>query len=63
MKYRVSVKETSYATVEVEAESPQAAEDLAWSSYCEGHMDWDDSEIDFNAEPVERDRKHDGRER
>lgn len=56
MKYLVDIKETSYATVEIDAESKDAAEDIAFSLYSEGKIDWLDSDLDFDARKREKDR-------
>ncbi len=56
MRFFVDVKETSYATVEVEAESKEAAEDIAFSLYSEGKIDWLDSDLDIDARKREKDR-------
>ena len=42
MKYLVDIKDTSYATVEVEANSKEQAEEIAYTRYYEGTMrSWD----------------------
>lgn len=56
MKYLVDTKDTSYATVEVEAESKEAAEDLAFALYSEGRIEWQDCDIDIDARKREIER-------
>lgn len=56
MKYLVDIKDTSYATVEVEAESKEAAEDIAFGLYSEGKIEWQDCDIDIDARKREIER-------
>ena len=56
MRYLVDIKDTSYATVEVEAESKEAAEDIAFGLYSEGKIEWQDCDIEVEARKVERNR-------
>lgn len=57
MKYSVKVKEISYGVVEVAAASAEEAEEKAESVYYGGNVVWDNSEVDYTAEPVkERER-------
>ena len=48
MKYLVDVKEVSYATIEVEAESPEDAENKAGLAYYDGIINWDCSDVDYS---------------
>lgn len=56
MKYLVDIKDTSYATVEVEAESKEGAEDIAFGLYSEGKIEWQDCDIDIDARKREIER-------
>jgi len=56
MRYLVDIKDTSYATVEVEAESKEAAEDIAFGLYSEGKIEWQDCDIDIDARKREIER-------
>ena len=56
MKYLVDIKDTSYATVEVEANSKEHAEDIAYARYYEGTVEWQDCDIEVEARKVERNR-------
>lgn len=47
MKYLVDIKETSYATIEVEANSAEEASVNAEEAYFSGRVDWDDSDLDI----------------
>ena len=58
MKYSVKIKEISYGFVEIEAASAEEAEEKAESVYYDGNVIWDNSEVDYSAEPV-KDRKRD----
>jgi hypothetical protein len=49
--YQVELKRTSYITVEVEAESQDAAEDAAWLEL--QTSDYDDSDADWQLESIE----------
>lgn len=52
-KYRVVLKETIYfPPKEVEAESPDDAENKVRSSWLYGEMTGDDSELDFDVEEL-----------
>ena len=61
MKYSVKVKEVSYGFVEVEAASAEEAEEKAESDYCDGNVMWDNSEVDYTAEPVKERKRDDAR--
>ena len=56
MKFFVDVKDTSYATLEVEAESQEEAEKIAQTRYFEGDLVWLDSDLEIEAYPVEQER-------
>lgn len=56
MKYTVDVKDTSYATIEVEANSKEEAESLAEAAYYDGKVEWRDCDVEYEARPVECDR-------
>lgn len=58
MKYSVKVKDISYGVVEVEAASAEKAEEKAEPVYYDGNVMWDNSEVDYTAEPV-KERKRD----
>ena len=53
MKYLVDIKDTSYATVEVEANSREQAEEIAYTRYYEGTVEWQDCDIEVEARKVE----------
>lgn len=48
MTYFVTIKETNYATVQVEAESLEQAEQEALDIYEGGISCWDDCDVDFS---------------
>ena len=52
MKYTVDVKDTSYATIVVEAPSREAAEEFAM----EGSIEWADCDIEIEAREREKER-------
>ena len=56
MKYLVDIKDTSYATVGVEANSKEQAEEIAYGRYYEGTVEWQDCDIEVQARKVERNR-------
>lgn len=56
MKYTVDVKDTSYATIIVEASTKEEAEALALEKYYEGKMEWEDCDIDIEARVREQNR-------
>ncbi len=58
MKHSVKVKEISYGVVEVDATSAEEAEEKAESVYYDGNVVWNNSEVDYTAEPV-KERKRD----
>ena len=50
MKYRVSVMETSYGAVEVEADSPEEAREKAEEAFHQGNVHW--TSCDFTVQEV-----------
>ena len=56
MKYLVDIKDTSYATVEVEANSKEQAEEIAYARYYEGTVEWQDCDIEVEARIIEKNR-------
>ena len=58
MKYKVDIKDTSYATVEVDARSQEEAEQKAAELYYNGRVEWADCEVDYSARPAERERRN-----
>ena len=57
MKYIVDVKDISYGTVEVEADSVEQAEEKAETLYFEGMIMWDEADVSYSARPHERERQ------
>lgn len=51
-KYNVSVKETSYGSIEVEANSKEEAEDIAYGEYERGNTVWDSGEYELSAKEI-----------
>ncbi len=47
MKYIVTVNESSVGYIEVEANNPQQAIDLAEEIYLAGNTNWEDTEVSF----------------
>ena len=47
MKYRVSVKETSYGSVVVEADSEDEAHEKAYEEYCNGNVHCNKSDVEI----------------
>lgn len=56
MKYTVDVKDTSYATIVVDAPSREAAEEIAMAKYYEGSIEWADCDIEIEAREREKER-------
>ena len=56
MKYLVDVKDISYGTVEVEAESKEQAEEMAQDMYFGGQFMWDEADVSYEARPDNRER-------
>ena len=57
MKFIVDVKDISYGTVEVEADSAEQAEEKAQGLYYEGLVMWDDADVSYATRPDERERR------
>lgn len=57
MKYKVDIKDTSYATVEVDARSQEEAEQKAEELYYNGRVEWADCDVDYKARPAEREKR------
>lgn len=51
-KYIINVTETSYGYIEVEASSPEEAEELAQEVYNEGNTNWGKMDVHYEP-PVE----------
>lgn len=58
MKFAVEVKDTSYATIEVEASSKEEAEEKAAEAYYQGRVNWSDCDVEYKARPAERTRRN-----
>ncbi len=56
MKYRVSLKETRYGSVTVEADSPQEAKVMADEAYKDGKVYWIDASLELRSLKKETDR-------
>lgn len=56
MKYLVDIKDTSYATIEVNAGSREEAENIAMAEYYAGNINWADCDIELEARKKEQDR-------
>lgn len=56
MKYRVSLKETRYGSVTVEADSPQEAKVMADEAYKDGKVNWIDASLELRSLKKETDR-------
>ena len=56
MKFKVDIKDTSYATVEVEARSAEEAEEKAEELYYNGRVEWAACDVDYQARPAEREK-------
>ena len=54
MKFIVDVKDISYGTVEVEADSAEQAEEKAQDMYFSGQINWDEADVSYEARPKER---------
>ncbi len=57
MKYVVDVKDISYGTIEVEADSLEQAEGKAQELYFLGQIQWDTADVSFEARHDEREKK------
>lgn len=56
MKYRVSLKETRYGHVTVEADSPQEAKIMVDEAYKDGKVHWTDASLELRSLKRETDR-------
>jgi len=56
MKYIVDIKDTSYGVVEVDADSKEAAEDMASALWYEGKVEWVDCDLELDARKAEKER-------
>ena len=56
MRYFVDIKDTSYATITVEADSLEEAEEKAQEAYYNGMVEWRDCDRDIEARIMEKDR-------
>ena len=56
MKYIVDVKDISYGTVDVEADSKEQAEEMAQDMYFDGQVMWDEADVSYEARPDNRER-------
>lgn len=56
MKFLVDIKDTSYATIEVNADSKEEAEQIAMAEYYAGNIGWDDCDIDLDVRKKEQNR-------
>ena len=54
MKFIVDVKDISYGTVEVEADSAEQAEEKAQDMYFSGQINWDEADVSYESRPKER---------
>ena len=54
MKFIVDVKDVSYGTVEVEADSVEQAEEKAQDMYFSGQINWEEADVSYEARPKER---------
>lgn len=54
MKYIVDVKDISYGTIEVEADSVEQAEEKAQEMYFSGKINWEEADVSYDARPDER---------
>ena len=57
MKFICNVKEISYGTIEVEAESCQEAQDKAETQYMHGNTNWSGGEYEIEAEEPKTNEK------
>ncbi len=47
MRYVVSVKETNYGGITVEANSPEQAREIAEQEYFNGNVYWKNTDVDY----------------
>ena len=57
MKFIVDVKDISYGTVEVEADSVEQAEEKAQDMYFSGQINWEEADVSYDVRPDERERR------
>ena len=53
MIYTFLVKEISYGTIAVEADSEEEAREKAWDEYHDGNTSWGDTDVDLDLEEVQ----------
>lgn len=56
MRYIVDVKDVSYGSVAIEADSIEQAEEKAQDLYFSGQVNWDEADVSCSARPDERER-------
>lgn len=56
MRYIVDVKDVSYGSVAIEADSIEQAEEKAQVLYFSGQVNWDEADVSYSARPDERER-------
>lgn len=56
MRYIVDVKNVSYGSVAIEADSIEQAEEKAQDLYFSGQGNWDEADVSYSARPDERER-------
>lgn len=56
MRYIVDVKDVSYGSVAIEADSIEQAEEKAQDLYFSGQVNWDEADVSYSARPDERER-------
>lgn len=56
MRYIVDVKNVSYGSVAIEADSIEQAEEKAQDLYFSGQVNWDEADVSYSARPDERER-------
>ena len=56
MKYRITLRETRYGSVTVDADSPQEAKIMADEAYKEGKVNWIDANLQLDTLKKEIDR-------
>ena len=56
MKYRITLRETRYGSVTVDADSPQEAKIMADEAYKDGKVSWIDANLQLRSLKRETDR-------
>ena len=56
MKYRITLRETRYGSVTVDAGSPQEAKIMADEAYKDGKVNWTDASLELRSLKRETDR-------